>query len=68
MTVNLKSPRYYIDRIVEMIYEWRSILAKASKPTPDEFNAIIKVVFISMIIIGVLSYVIKATAVTFLFR
>ena len=68
MTINLKSPKYYLDKIVEMIYEWRSILAKASKPTPDEFNAIIKVVFISMAIIGIISYIIKATAVTFLFK
>ncbi|ALU12401.1 hypothetical protein EYM_03380 [Ignicoccus islandicus DSM 13165] len=68
MDVKLKSFSYYINKIVEMIYEWRSILAKASKPSPEEFNAIIKVVFLSMAVIGTLSYLIKATAVMFLFK
>ncbi len=68
MKWDLKSPKYYINKVVEMIYEWRSILAKASKPSPDEFNAILKVVFLSMVIIGALAYVIKASATAFLFK
>ncbi len=58
----------YWDRFVEMIYEWRSILNKASKPSPEELNAVLKVVGLGTIVIGIISYVIRLLAVMFLFR
>ncbi|UXD22470.1 hypothetical protein IPA_05105 [Ignicoccus pacificus DSM 13166] len=57
----------YWNKLVEMIYEWRSILNKASKPSPEELSAIMKVVGLATIIIGVLAYVIRLLAVLFLF-
>jgi len=58
----------YWNKLIEMIYEWRSILNKASKPSPDELNAILKVTGLATLIIGAIAYVIRLIAVLFLFR
>ena len=58
----------YWNKFLELIYEWRSILNKASKPSPGELNAILKVVGLATVVIGVLAYVIRLLAVLFLFK
>ena len=58
----------YWNRMIEMIYEWRSILNKASKPSTDELYAILKVTGLATAIIGIIAYVIRLVAVLFLFR
>jgi preprotein translocase subunit Sss1 len=49
------------------MYEWRSILNKASKPSHDELNTTLKVVGLGAIIIGALAYLVRLLAVLFLF-
>ena len=58
----------YWEKFKEMIYDWKLILNLASKPSPDEFNAILKVVGIAAAAIAVIAYVIRVIVVLTLYR
>ncbi len=55
-------------RIRDMIDQWKLILALASRPTPDEFHAVLKIVGLAMIIIGIIAYAIRVTFMLTFYR
>ena len=57
----------YMDKLKEMINDWKLILNLASKPSPEEFNAILKVVGLATVIIGIIAYVIRVIVVLTLY-
>ncbi len=63
----MKGFNYYIEKIKGMINDWKLILNLASKPSPDEFNAILKVIGLATIIIGILAYIIRVIIVLTLY-
>ena len=63
----MKGFNYYIGKIKNMINDWKLILNLASKPSSDEFNAILKVIGLAAIIIGILAYVIRVIVVLTLY-
>ncbi len=63
----MKGIDYYIDKIRGMLNDWKLILNLASKPSTDEFNAILKVIGLAIVIIGILAYVIRVIVVLTLY-
>ncbi|NPA84635.1 MAG: protein translocase SEC61 complex subunit gamma [Crenarchaeota archaeon] len=57
----------YWEKLTRLIEDWKLILALASKPSPDEFNAVMKVVGIAALIIGAIAYVIRLVVILTLY-
>ncbi len=55
-------------KIKDMLEQWKLILALASRPTPDEFHAVLKIVGLAMIVIGVIAYIIRVTFMLTFYR
>ena len=57
-----------IYKIKDTIEQWKLILALASRPTPDEFHAVLKIVGLAMIVIGIIAYVIRVSFMLAFYR
>ncbi|MCC6034980.1 MAG: protein translocase SEC61 complex subunit gamma [Desulfurococcaceae archaeon] len=51
----------------ELVDAWRRILIIVTKPTKDEYLAILKITLLGLIIIGIVSFIIRVVFYTFLF-
>ena len=57
----------YAEKLRRLIEDWKLILALASKPSPDEFHAVMKVVGLAALAIAVIAYVIRLIVVVTLY-
>ncbi len=57
----------YWEKFKNMIEDWKLILALASKPSSDEFHAVMKVVGLAALTIGIIAYVIRLIVVVTLY-
>jgi len=51
----------------ELIDAWRRILIIVTKPTKDEYLAILKITLLGLVIIGTISFIIRVLFYTLLF-
>ncbi|ABU82355.1 protein translocase SEC61 complex subunit gamma [Ignicoccus hospitalis] len=63
----MKDLNRYLEQLRNLMNDWRTILALASKPDEDEFKTVLKVVGLSTLIIAALAYIIRLVIVLMLY-
>jgi len=51
----------------ELIDAWRRIIIIVTKPTKDEYLAILKITLLGLVVIGTISFIVRVLFYTFLF-
>jgi len=51
----------------ELIDAWRRIIIIVTKPTKDEYLAILKITLLGLVVIGAISFIVRVLFYTFLF-
>jgi protein transport protein SEC61 subunit gamma-like protein len=51
----------------ELVDAWRRIIIIVTKPTKDEYLAILKITLLGLVVIGTISFIVRVLFYTFLF-